>query len=290
MLMCYGVFFLLGTTGDPKGAMLTHRNLISNISGIVTILEASNHPKVSVSASLHPAVRVSGSVVSFLSLSFSLSLTLCLSLSLSLARSRSRFLSSRSPPLILHPLSSIQPVFSTTDVYLSYLPLAHMLERLCVLWMTMNGARIGFFRGDVKLLMSDVSMLRPTLFVSVPRLLNRVYDKVMSNVEKASPLRKKLFFWALASKEAELKRGIIRNNSIWDKLVFSKVQSTLGGRVKMVVTGAAPISKQCLTFLRCAFGCPVIEGYGQTENSAGATLTLLNDTQAGTVGAPIPCG
>ena len=70
--------------------------------------------------------------------------------------------------------------FSVTneDVYISYLPLAHMLERICHVMVLQSGGRIGFYRGDIKLLIDDIQALRPTLFVSVPRLLNRIYDKV----------------------------------------------------------------------------------------------------------------
>ena len=64
------------------------------------------------------------------------------------------------------------------DVHISYLPLAHMMERITHGMILMNGGRIGFYRGDVKLLIEDIQALKPTMFVSVPRLLNRVYDKV----------------------------------------------------------------------------------------------------------------
>ena len=67
---------------------------------------------------------------------------------------------------------------SNDDVYISYLPLAHMMERICQAMLLQDGGKIGFYRGDVKLLIEDIQALRPTVFVSVPRLLNRVYDKV----------------------------------------------------------------------------------------------------------------
>jgi len=118
-----------------------------------------------------------------------------------------------------------------------------------------------------------------------------VYDRVSAGVKASSGLKQALFNYGLKSKEAELEAGIIRNDSIWDKIIFKKVQATLGGRVKFVVTGSAPISKTCLQFLRCVLGCPIIEGYGQTECSAAGTISLLGDTlSAGTVGAVIPCG
>ena len=71
---------------------------------------------------------------------------------------------------------------SSEDVYISYLPLAHMMERICQALIFQNGGRIGFYRGDIKLLIEDIQALRPTLFVSVPRLLNGIYDKVRSRV------------------------------------------------------------------------------------------------------------
>ena len=83
--------------------------------------------------------------------------------------------------MILYGYSLFQESnFSVTneDVYISYLPLAHMLERICHVMVLQSGGRIGFYRGDIKLLIDDIQALRPTLFVSVPRLLNRIYDKV----------------------------------------------------------------------------------------------------------------
>ncbi|XP_004365642.2 acyl-CoA synthetase long-chain [Capsaspora owczarzaki ATCC 30864] len=175
------------------------------------------------------------------------------------------------------------------DVYLSYLPLAHMFERIVQSGLWPAGAQIGFFRGDVKLLVEDIAALRPTIFCSVPRLLNRIYDKVVGTVTQAGGVKKFLFDQALASKSAELAQGICRRDSIWDKLVFKKVQATLGGRVRVVATGAAPIGGNVLTFLRAALGCPVFEGYGQTESSAASTTTVPGDFSVGHVGAPLPC-
>lgn len=76
-------------------------------------------------------------------------------------------------------------------------------------------------------------------------------------------------------------RGIITKSTIWDKLVFAKIQDSLGGRVKLIVTGAAPISPPVLKFFRLAFGAGVTEGYGQTEASAAMTLTIIGDNVTG---------
>eukprot|EP00731_Ephydatia_muelleri_P024786 Em0016g1057a len=174
------------------------------------------------------------------------------------------------------------------DTHISYLPLAHMFERVVMGMVFMVGARAGFFRGDVKELMNDIQELKPTLFVSVPRLLNRVYDKMISAVT-ASPVKKWLYETAFASKMAELRRGIIRNNSIWDWLIFSRVQKGLGGQIRILITASAPISGKVLDFLRVASGAYVFEGYGQTECTAAASVTLVGDHESGHVGPPLAC-
>uniref|UniRef100_A0A8D3A224 Arachidonate--CoA ligase n=1 Tax=Scophthalmus maximus TaxID=52904 RepID=A0A8D3A224_SCOMX len=182
--------------------------------------------------------------------------------------------------------TSVSP--TTQDVSISFLPLAHMFERVVQTVMYGSGARVGFFQGDIRLLPDDMKALRPTIFPVVPRLLNRVYDKVQSGAA-ASPFKKWLLNFAVERKYAEVKEGIVRNNSIWDKLIFHKVQESLGGRVRVMVTGAAPISPSVLNFLRAALGCQIFEAYGQTECTAGCTFTMPGDATSGHVGAPLPC-
>ncbi|AWP18013.1 Long-chain-fatty-acid--CoA ligase 5 isoform 3 [Scophthalmus maximus] len=215
------VCFTSGTTGNPKGAMLTHENVVSNAAGVIMSFDTSVSP-------------------------------------------------------------------TTQDVSISFLPLAHMFERVVQTVMYGSGARVGFFQGDIRLLPDDMKALRPTIFPVVPRLLNRVYDKVQSGAA-ASPFKKWLLNFAVERKYAEVKEGIVRNNSIWDKLIFHKVQESLGGRVRVMVTGAAPISPSVLNFLRAALGCQIFEAYGQTECTAGCTFTMPGDATSGHVGAPLPC-
>ncbi|GFO39453.1 long-chain-fatty-acid--coa ligase 1 [Plakobranchus ocellatus] len=177
-------------------------------------------------------------------------------------------------------------ILSKDDIHLSYLPLAHNFERCVTIVLLMSGARIGFFSGDIKLLMDDLAALKPTFFPSVPRLLNRIYDSVMADV-KSSYIKSMMLSWALASKQSEVDRHIFRRDSIWDKLIFHKIQDKLGGRVKLMITGSAPLSSKVMSFLRCALGCLVIEGYGQTEAGAGLTITLPGDCSIGHVGPPL---
>ncbi|XP_071670874.1 long-chain-fatty-acid--CoA ligase 6 isoform X5 [Patagioenas fasciata] len=150
-----------------------------------------------------------------------------------------------------------------------------------------HGGRIGFFQGDIRLLSDDMKALRPTIFPVVPRLLNRMYDKIFSQADTS--LKRWILEFAAKRKKAEVRNGIIRNDSLWDKLFFNKIQASLGGCVRMIVTGAAPASPTVLGFLRAALGCQVYEGYGQTECTAGCTFTTPGDWTSGHVGAPLPC-
>uniref|UniRef100_I3JS52 Arachidonate--CoA ligase n=1 Tax=Oreochromis niloticus TaxID=8128 RepID=I3JS52_ORENI len=174
-----------------------------------------------------------------------------------------------------------------SDIHFSYLPLAHMFERVVQGVMLMHGARIGYFQGDIRRLSDDMKALKPTVFPVVPRLLNRMYDKVFGLAN--SPWKRWLLEFAFKRKHSEIMKGIIRKDSIWDKLIFNRVQASLGGCVRLMTTGAAPISPVVLTFLRAALGCQLYEGYGQTECTAGCTVTMPGDWTAGHVGAPLPC-
>uniref|UniRef100_A0A8C1LVL5 Arachidonate--CoA ligase n=1 Tax=Cyprinus carpio TaxID=7962 RepID=A0A8C1LVL5_CYPCA len=167
---------------------------------------------------------------------------------------------------------------SPQDVLISFLPLAHMFERVVEGVLLVHGARIGYFQGDIRLLMDDLKTLKPTIFPVVPRLLNRMFDKVRLFSYANTPLKRWLLDFATSRKEAELKSGVVRKDSMWDKLIFSKVQASLGGRVRLMITGAAPVHKHTET-----------SGYGQTECTAGCTMSLPGDWTAGHVGAPLPC-
>uniref|UniRef100_A0A8C9W5U6 Arachidonate--CoA ligase n=1 Tax=Scleropages formosus TaxID=113540 RepID=A0A8C9W5U6_SCLFO len=150
-----------------------------------------------------------------------------------------------------------------------------------------HGARVGFYQGDISLLMDDIKTLRPTFFPVVPRLLNRIYDKIMGSV--TSPLRRAVLHYAVRRKQAELSSGVVRNNSLWDRLLFNKIQASLGGNLRFILTASAPISPTVLSFLRATLGCLIFEGYGQTECTAGCTFSMPGDWTAGHVGAPLPC-
>ena len=127
-----------------------------------------------------------------------------------------------------------------------------------------RGASIGFYQGDPLKLLDDLATLRPTIFISVPRIYNRVYDKIMAGVA-ASPIKKALFDFAYGVKYRRFKETGAVVDPFWDSLLFEKVRAALGGRVRVMITGSAPISAEVLNFFRICFSCHIIEGYGQTE-------------------------
>jgi long-chain acyl-CoA synthetase len=172
------------------------------------------------------------------------------------------------------------------DSHISFLPLAHSMERAAQCLFYHYGVQIGFSRGDPKLLIEDIQALQPTIFVGVPRLFAKVYDKVMVGVSSSfvkSTLLKAGMWW----KGKDVDRGVLRQDTLFDGIVFKKIRALFGGRVRIVVTGSAPIPYEVIRFLRIALGCPIYEGYGMTETCTCGTFTLPGEIDAGHVGPPV---
>jgi long-chain acyl-CoA synthetase len=180
-------------------------------------------------------------------------------------------------------------LLSDRQTLISYLPLSHMMEQMCHWFFLLTGNRIGYFRGNVTGLPDDMKTLKPTVFPVVPRLLNRLYDTIQNGIARAGPVKKWLFNKAYQAKLADLHRGVVRNDTFWDKIVFSKLQNELGGQVRFMVTGSAPISAEVLETCRATLGATILEGYGQTETTALATGTWPGDCTGGHVGGPASC-
>ncbi|KAI8388623.1 uncharacterized protein BYT42DRAFT_490961 [Radiomyces spectabilis] len=174
-----------------------------------------------------------------------------------------------------------------TDVYISYLPLAHVFERVAQFLHVYRGAAIGYYQGDTLKLLDDIAELRPTVFCSVPRLFNRIYDKVLSGVKAKGGISSYLFFTAFNAKKAQLDKTV--NHWLWDRVVFGQIRQKLGGRLRFILSGSAPVSPDVMDFMRICFSARVYEGYGQTENFCGGCLTITDDNTSGIVGIPFPC-
>ncbi|KII88692.1 hypothetical protein PLICRDRAFT_689891 [Plicaturopsis crispa FD-325 SS-3] len=179
--------------------------------------------------------------------------------------------------------------FEDDATLLSYLPLAHIYERLTESCVISVGGRIGYFTGDPLRLLEDAQILRPHLFPSVPRVLNRVYQSAMAAADVPGP-KGTLFRKAVQVKLDRLHTTGDNTHAFWDRLVFRKIQAVLGGNVKMVTSGSAPISVDVMDFLKIALACDVLEGESLCYFNCGTCTKVLplDPSSSGTVGPPQP--
>jgi len=209
-----------GTTGHPKGAMLSHENLLAAMAGI---------------------------------------------------------------PRVMVP--------ETYDRHLSYMPLAHIFERVVLNQMFLYGASVGFWRGDPLWLIEDMQACRPTLLAAAPRVLNKIYDKVTAGINAAGGMKKKIFDAGMATKTQNLRMQGRLTHALYDRLIFNKIKTSLGmDQIRFLISGSAPLAENVMLFFRCMLSVPVVEGYGQTEGAAAASIVDTEDmTTTGHVGGPLSC-
>ncbi len=173
------------------------------------------------------------------------------------------------------------------EVLLSYLPLAHIYERVVEASLTGRGHAIGFYAGDPQKLVEDVAVLKPTIFPGVPRVWQRIYDRVTTQVADGNFITRYLFNKAYAAKQDAMRRGDESLSTWGDRIVFSKIAARFGGNLKVMASGAAPLSPKIAEFMHLAFMSGFAEGYGLTETCGGANATHIKDVNVGCVGAPI---
>ncbi|KAL0247932.1 hypothetical protein GEMRC1_003171 [Eukaryota sp. GEM-RC1] len=164
------------------------------------------------------------------------------------------------------------------DILIGFLPLAHIFSFVLEHLMFSHGVCIGYYSGDMPLLTDDVQLLRPTLFVGVPRVFNKIIERIHKEVQKNS-IKKNIFAAAINSKLTALSqgKGSSMRVKIEDKFVFSKISKMFGGRIRVLYSGAARLDPE-IAMLTCAvFKAPIAEGYGLTETSAAGTVDFLPD-------------
>eukprot|EP00250_Pteridium_aquilinum_P013361 c21293_g1_i1 orf=391-2490(+) len=198
-------------------------------------------------------------------------------------------------------VSQVVPDLGSKDVYLAYLPLAHVLELAAECTICAYGAAIGY--GSPLTLTDtsskvkkgskgDASALGPTLMTAVPAILDRVRDGVRKTVDAKGGLPQKLFNMAYQRRLAAIEGSWFGawgpEQILWDNLVFKKIRAVLGGRVRGMLSGGAPLSGDTQRFINICMGAPIGQGYGLTETCAGASFSEWDDITVGRVGPPIP--
>jgi long-chain acyl-CoA synthetase len=213
-----------GTTGNPKGAMLTHGNIASNVRSVTEVLP------------------------------------------------------------LTHGWTS-----------LSILPLSHILERTADYAYLYRGVTIAYAESITKVA-DNLQEVKPDVFAAVPRLFEKMRARILDNVAASPGSKQKIFRWALGVAEQRLPYrieqkslplGLAIKSAIADKLVFGKILARLGGNVKFVLSGGAPLSAELAAFFVGA-GLEILEGYGLTETSPVISVNSVSHRRLGTVGKPIP--
>jgi long-chain acyl-CoA synthetase len=179
-----------------------------------------------------------------------------------------------------------------TDVGISFLPMAHVAERILSFYGRINTGMATYFASSIAKVLEEVAEAKPTIFGSVPRIFEKAYAKMMSTVEQASPTRQRIFRWAEQVGRQTVRRwqagqpiplGLKLKHRLADRLVFSKLRAVFGGRVRYFITGAAPIAPEILEFFWAA-GFPIFEMYGMTESTVITHANMPGHIKLGSVG------
>ncbi|XP_059559301.1 fatty acid CoA ligase Acsl3 isoform X2 [Myotis daubentonii] len=164
------------------------------------------------------------------------------------------------------------PRLGEEDVYIGYLPLAHVLELSAELVCLSHGCRIGYSSPQT---------------LADQEIMDRIYKNVMNKVNEMSSFQRNLFILAYNYKMEQISKG--RSTPLCDRFIFQKVRSLLGGNTRLLLCGGAPLSATTQRFMNICFCCSVGQGYGLTESAGAGTITEVWDYNTGRVGAPLVC-
>jgi len=182
------------------------------------------------------------------------------------------------------------------DVFLSFLPLCHIFERMGGYYTAFSGGSTIAYAESIEKIASNMEDIHPTIMTAVPRLFERMYSKIKRNVESQPEKKQKIFNWAIEiGKEynVEKKSGhpvpifLSLKRKLADKLVFHKLRAKTGGQLRFFISGGAALSRELGLFFEAA-GILIIEGFGLTESSPVIAANRVNDYKFGTVGKPMP--
>ena len=176
---------------------------------------------------------------------------------------------------------------------LLFLPVAHVFGRMVQIGAIHAGLHLAHCSDPVGRLQPDLASFKPTFVLAVPRIFEKIYNGAEARADGAGKgkIFRKAAEVAIAYSEAQDKRGfnplLTLKHALFDKLVYSKIRLAMGGSVEAAISGGAPLGKRLGHFYRGA-GITILEGYGLTETTAGATLNITQNLRVGSVGRPIP--
>jgi long-chain acyl-CoA synthetase len=185
-------------------------------------------------------------------------------------------------------------LFESTDLQYLWLPLSHSFGKTLLCGIVHVGVPT-YIDGRVDKLVDMLSVVRPTLMCAAPRIFEKVYNKTVTTALEGGGAKAKIFGWAVATgkrkvalEQAGRSAGPVlqAQYALAEKLVFSKLQNRLGGRLRVLVSGSAPLSRDIAEFFAAA-NLPIMEGYGMTETSAANFVNRLSNLKIGTVGLPL---
>jgi long-chain acyl-CoA synthetase len=185
-------------------------------------------------------------------------------------------------------------IFEASDLQYLWLPLSHSFGKTLLCGVVHVGVPT-YIDGRVDKLVDMLSVVRPTLMCAAPRIFEKVYNKTVTTALSAGGAKAKIFGWAVATGKEKVAleqagkpvpAALKLKYAVAEKLVFSKLQARLGGRLRALVSGSAPLSRDIAEFFAAA-NLPILEGYGMTESSAANFVNRLGQLKIGTVGLPL---